>query len=156
MAIAVEQPQTAADWSQARLLVEAYAASLDVDLALQNFSRELERLAQDYAPPRGTFLLARENGASLGCVGLRRHAAGVAELKRLYVLPAAQGRGVGRHLVEAVVVRARELGYRRLLLDTLPSMRAAQSLYRALGFREISAYGHNPVPGTVYFALELG
>lgn len=151
----MEQPQSAADWLQARQLVEAYAASLDVDLAFQNFSRELERLAQDYAPPQGAFLLARENGADLGCIGLRRYAVGVGEIKRLYVLPSAQGRGLGRHLVEAVVVRAREQGYRRLLLDTLPSMRAAQNLYRALGFREISAYRHNPVPGTAYFALEL-
>lgn len=148
-------PRSQAHWRQARLLIEEYAASLGVDLSFQNFGRELEHLADEYAAPAGAFLLAEHDGAWLGCVGLRRFADGVGEIKRLYVRPAARGRGVGRLLAEGVVAAARKIGYARLLLDTLPSMKEAQSLYTSLGFKPIPPYRFNPVEGTAYLELQL-
>ncbi|MBS0395908.1 MAG: GNAT family N-acetyltransferase, partial [Proteobacteria bacterium] len=128
---------------------------LGVDLGFQDLGHELETLPAQYGPPSGAFLLARDGTRALGGVGLRALEPAVAELKRLYVVPAARGTGTGRALVVAMLERARALGYRRVRLDTLPAMAEAQALYRALGFREIAPYRFNPLPGTAYFELGL-
>ena len=155
MAIRLYEPQDEDDWRRARRLVEDYAAALGVDLSFQDFDRELEHLSVEYAPPGGCFLLAEDGRWPRGCVGLRRFADGEGEVKRLYVAPSARGRGVGRALVQAIVAQGRRLGYSRLLLDTLPFMTSAKSLYRSVGFRPIPAYRINPIPGTAYLALDL-
>jgi GNAT superfamily N-acetyltransferase len=155
MAIRLFQPGCDEDWRQARRLVEEYAAGLGVDLSFQGFDRELERLALEYGPPQGCFLLAAGDDEPFGCVGLRRFAEGDAEVKRLYVAPGGRGQRVGRVLAEAIIAEGRRLGYSRLLLDTLPSMVSARSLYRSLGFRSIAPYRFNPIPGTAYLGLDL-
>jgi drug/metabolite transporter (DMT)-like permease/GNAT superfamily N-acetyltransferase len=149
------QPRSEADWLRARGLVEDYAAFLGLDLSFQNFAQEVEHLAIEYGPPHGAFLIAEEGRVSLGCVGMRRFSDGVGEVKRLYVVPAARGRGIGRLLAESIVAAGKDLGYTRLLLDTLPTMVEAQSLYASLGFRPTTEYRFNPVPGTVFMELEL-
>lgn len=139
-------------------LFEGYAASLPVDLAYQGFDTELSGLPGKYAPPGGALLLARSiEGTPLGCVGLRPCLEpGVCEMKRLYLVPAARGLGLGRALAAAIVDQARKLGYRELRLDTLPTMTMAQSLYRQMGFRPIEPYYAPTPPGTVFMALPLG
>lgn len=138
-------------------LMRAYAASLDVDLGYQDFETELEGLPGKYGPPRGALLLARDADRSpLGCVALRPlEADGACEMKRLYVAPSARGTGLGRRLAEAVVAEARRRGYRELYLDTLPSMQAAQALYRELGFEVCASYYETPVAGTAFMRLRL-
>ena len=153
--ICLTQPQLPEDWLQARRLIEEYAASLGLDLGFQNFAHELEHLASEYCAPTGAFLLAREQGTVLGCAGVRRFAADDGEIKRLYVVPPARGRGVGALLARGIVAEGRRLGYSRLLLDTLPAMREAQCLYMSLGFRPTAAYRYNPLPGAAYFELQL-
>jgi GNAT superfamily N-acetyltransferase len=141
-----------------RALFEEYAASLNVDLCFQNFAEELAGLPGDYAPPQGCLLVACNDGRIVGCVALRPLGArdfAVGEVKRLYVRPVARGGGFGRALAEAVVARARTLGYRALKLDTLATMREARALYAALGFRECAPYYRNPLPGVAYMALAL-
>src|SRR5688572_30456974 len=126
MTIRLAQPQSEQDWHHARQLIEEYAASLNLDLSFQNIAHELEHLPSEYAAPAGAFLLAVEEGAYVGCVGLRQFSDGAGEVKRLYVRPVARGRGVGRLLAAGAVAAAQQLGYTRLLLDTLPSMAEAQ------------------------------
>jgi ribosomal protein S18 acetylase RimI-like enzyme len=138
-----------------RDLMLEYAAFLGFDLAFQGFDQELAALPGDYAPPQGRLFLARCDRQPAGCVALRPLEAGVCEMKRLYVRPAYRGQRLGRRLAERVIAEARQIGYKWMRLDTVPSMRRAQDLYRSLGFYEIEAYRHNPIPGTSYLELVL-
>lgn len=149
-------PTRADDMAEVRRLFQAYAASLDVDLAYQDFASELAALPGDYAPPSGAVLLARRaDGVAVGCVAVRALGDGVCEMKRLYVAPEGRGLGLGRRLMEAALEAARARGYRELRLDTLPSMAAAQGLYRQSGFEEIAPYYGTPVAGTVFMRRRL-
>ena len=137
------------------MLIREYAMSLGISLEFQRFDEEIQNLPREYGPPAGAFLLARENGEVLGGGGLRRFSDDACEMKRLYVRPSAQGRGVGRTIAHALIEQARGIGYQRMLLDTLPSMHEARALYRSLGFLEIAPYRFNPIPGTAYMELKL-
>lgn len=154
--VILRQPESARDWQRARALIEEYAAALGHDLSFQNIAHELDHLADEYsAPGGGAFLLAFDGDECLGCVGVRRFGGHDGEIKRLYVVPAARGRGLGLMLARAIVAEGRRLGYARLLLDTLSFMQEAQSLYGSLGFRQIAAYRYNPLPGATYYELAL-
>jgi ribosomal protein S18 acetylase RimI-like enzyme len=146
------------DLAEISRLFGAYAASLEIDLGYQDFAGELAGLPGKYAPPEGALLLARNHGAeAIGCVGLRPlNPPGVCEMKRLFVTPAGRGLGLGRALMNAVTEQARLAGYREMRLDTLPTMAAAQGLYRQAGFEEIPPYYDTPVEGTVFMRLTLG
>ena len=138
-----------------RALFREYADGLGVDLCFQGFAEELATLPGKYAPPDGRLLLARDGAAAVGCVGLRRTDATTGEVKRLYVRPVARGRGLGGELARRMVAAGREIGYRRLVLDTLEPMAEARRLYGSLGFREIPAYYANPLSGVMYMELML-
>ena len=101
-------------------------------------------------------MLAKHESQLAGCVALHRLDATACEMKRLYVRPPFRGKGLGRVLAERVVADAREIGYKRLCLDTVePVMRDAVGLYRKLGFREITPYRENPIEGALYMERTL-
>jgi putative acetyltransferase len=138
-----------------REIFQRYARSLDFDLAFQGFAAELAGLPGDYSPPAGRLLLALEKGEIAGCAALRKIDGDICEMKRLFVTREHRRKGVGRILAEAIIREARTIGYKRMRLDTVPSMTPATGLYRSLGFEETPPYCHNPVPGAKFFELRL-
>jgi len=138
------------------MLFTEYAAWLGVNLCFQNFEKELAELPGQYVPPGGRLWLAVENEQVAGCVALRQIGEGTGEMKRLYVRPEFRGRGLGRTLTEAIIEAAREIGYQRLRLDTLPGkMDQAIAMYRSLGFKDIEKYYDNPYNSAAYMELTL-
>lgn len=154
-AVRVVSAVSPAELAAVRGLFVEYQQELGLDLGFQGFDEELRSLPGAYAPPSGRLLLAERGGQAAGCVGLRALDGGRCEMKRLYVRAEFQGTGLGRQLARAAIDAARDIGYRAMYLDTLPSMRAAQSLYRSLGFEDVPPYRFNPVAGVRYLALDL-
>ena len=138
-----------------RKLFLEYADSLGFDLEFQDFSHELATLEEEYALPQGCILLAKDSGNFVGCVALRPFKAAICEMKRLYVIPACQGQGVGRLLAREVIAQARKAGYKKMRLDTIASMQAARTLYESFGFYRIEPYRYNPIKGTTFMELDL-
>lgn len=152
----ITEASTATDWQAAGSLMREYVDSLPFALDFQDFDRELGELEREYGPPRGAALLVWQHGTPVGVAGIRPLEDGVAELKRMYLRPEARGQGLGRRLAEALVAAARRLGYQRIRLDTdADLMPGAVALYRSLGFRDIPAYRHNPLPGACFLELRL-
>src|SRR5579883_1315590 len=141
----IDQAQ-ARDLGAVRALMEAYAASLGIDLDAQGFGQEIAQLPGPYAPPQGALLLAfGPQGQALGSIALKPLAPpDVAEIKRLYVAPAGRGLGLGKALAGAILEEARRIGYRQIKLDTLPQMKEAIGLYQSLGFEPVPPYGSFP------------
>jgi carbonic anhydrase len=150
------------DYGRVRALFREYAGELSVDLCFQNFEGEVAGLPGAYAAPGGALLLARAAGEVAGCVALRafhelRHKPEerVCEMKRLYVRPAFRGHGMGSKLARAILAEGARLGYERMLLDTLETLKPALGLYTRLGFTSIPAYYPNPLPGVIYLQRGL-
>ena len=101
---------------------------------------QAEDPSDDLVPPGAVFLLAGDATEAVGCVGLRRLGADIAELTRMFVLPAARGRGVGRLLLAAADRAAGEWGVRAIRLDTRHDLVEARALYAGHGYREIPPY----------------
>jgi ribosomal protein S18 acetylase RimI-like enzyme len=155
MMIRIIHAQTEDHYRRTRQLFEQYAGDLGFDLEFQGFSRELVTLPGAYVPPKGCILLAEKEEEIVGCVALRPLDKLICEMKRLYVVPSHRNRKIGRRLAEAVIDQARACGYERMRLDTIESMKAAQALYRSLGFRPIEPYRYNPLNHPSYFELNL-
>jgi putative acetyltransferase len=151
----VAPARSEAEFDRARELFREYRATLPADPCFEGFEDELRSLATIYAPPPGELLIALRGGAPVGCVALRRLDETTSEIKRLYVRPGARGHGLGRRLVLGILRVARERGYVRVRLDSLPSMKEAVALYRSLGFRDIAPYWKNPVEDAEFMELEL-
>lgn len=155
--IRIEPVRSAADLEATVNLFTAYAYSLGIDLAFQNFEAEMETMPGKYAPPAGELLLARDvHGKPVGCVGLRPITPeGCCEMKRLYVSPEGRGLGIGKMLVDAIVREATRIGYREMRLDTLPSMVDAIRLYKKAGFNPIAPYYETPLADTIFLGRTL-
>ena len=155
-ALTIVRAESSSQIAQARELFLEYAQSLGFSLCFQNFDKELADLPGDYAPPEGRLLLAEYEGQLAGCVALHKLEPGICEMKRLYLRPQFRGKRLGRLLADRIIAEAREIGYRRMRLDTVePVMKDAVVLYRQRGFKEIAPYRPNPMAGTLYMELEL-
>lgn len=155
VAVIIDEASGPADLDTVRKLFREYESWLGVDLCFQGFEDELASLPGPYAPPEGVILLARTPEGPAGCIALKPLEAGVCEMKRLYVRPDFRGRGIGRALVDCLCERACATGYRQMRLDTLERLTEAIALYRSVGFRSTQAYYNNPLPGVLYWELDL-
>ena len=159
-AISIYKARTDQDISVVRDLIARYAKWLEkehgISLGFQGIEEELSQLPGKYSAPGGEILLAKgENEEILGMIALRPYQNDTCEIKRLFVLPQARGKSLGKRLVSEILDVARQSGYIRAILDTGPFMTSALRLYESVGFKDIPAYYHNPFPGARYMALDL-
>jgi len=120
-----------------RLRAELDEAYLDLPDAFP--SPPLRR--DEFEPPHGAFVLVEDGDRPVACGGLRRRPEGVAEIKRMFVVPDARGRGHGRTVLDALQVAAAAAGYLFVRLETGDRQEAALRLYLAAGFQPIPCYG---------------
>lgn len=132
-----------------------YTQSLDIDLTFQDFGTEFKTLPGKYAPPDGVLILALVDGKEAGCIALRKISESICEMKRLYVRDEYRRLGIGKKLIIIMLEEATKIGYQYVRLDTLPTMKNAQDLYRKFGFYDIEPYIYNPIKGTRFMELKL-
>ncbi|MDR2626215.1 MAG: carbonate dehydratase [Zoogloeaceae bacterium] len=132
-----------------------YAAWMGVNLSFQSFDEEISALPGRYSGATGRLFVGERENRPIGCVGIRALSENLCEMKRMYVMPEEQGQGAGTALALAAIRAARDMGFHRLVLDAIPSMRIAVKIYRELGFDEAPAYYPAPLEGAIYLALDL-
>jgi putative acetyltransferase len=136
-------------------LVREYAAWLAIDMSFQNFEQEMALIGSTYSLPKGLFWVVEVGAKLVGCVGFKHLDTTTAEVKRLYVQPAFRGQQLGEQLMLLLTEATRQLGYQRLVLDTVPQTVFAQGIYQRMGFTPIAQYYAGPTLATQFFELPL-
>ena|ERR1700722_1962394 len=134
------------DQDSARLLADYEAELADQGIVLDRDEGGGVGV-EEMVAPKGVFFLVELDNTTVACGGIRRLSDDIAEIKRMYVAPAARGRGVGRVLLARLEDEARGLACRLARLDTGRRMVAALALYTAAGYRGIPDYNGNPHAG---------
>lgn len=125
-------------------------------LKIQKYDKELANPASKYGMPEGRLYLAYVDEKLAGCVGLKKlDEEGQCELKRLYVRPQFRGKKMGERLLDVILQDAKEIGYKAMLLDTLPFLKTAIEMYQRRGFYEIPCYNDSPIDTTIYMKIDL-
>jgi GNAT superfamily N-acetyltransferase len=136
--------QTPADEPPASDLIEAMVAELEPLYGRIDVDHAPSATPQDFAPPGGAFVVLYDGGVPVAGGGVKRLDARTGEIKRMYVVPEARGRGLGRALLVALEDAARALGYTKARLDTGPRQPNSRALYVSAGYAEIADYNGNP------------
>ena len=118
---------------------DRYGLSFDVEAMVTS---DLEDRSKFY-PPRGRFYVVRRAGVYVGVGCLKQLTPHVAEIQRMYLRPDERGAGTGRRLVQQLLADAREIGYQAVRLESLKFLSAAHTLYRSVGFVDITPYSEN-------------
>jgi len=112
--------------------------------------------ADEVRPGRGAFVVAYDADTPVGCGAVRVIAAGIAEIKRMYVVPSVRGRGIARRMLEMLEGEARALGVTKLMLETGTQQPEAIALYSKTGFSLTGPFGdYPPSPLNVFFEKHL-
>jgi DNA-binding MarR family transcriptional regulator/GNAT superfamily N-acetyltransferase len=136
-----EDPSTA----DARWCIEQYFVELQARFET-GFDRTLTNTANPHelVPPQGALLVARLNGAPVGCGALKFHPGDPVELKRMWVAHEARGVGLGRRLLRALENYASTMGASAVRLETNRTLTEAIDLYRTSGYHEVPAFNTEP------------
>ncbi|QEG20343.1 GNAT family N-acetyltransferase [Mariniblastus fucicola] len=144
------------DLESVRCLFREYQDFIGISLCFQSFEEELDSLPGRYSKANdGCLYLASTDGEPSGCVAFYRIDDTTCELKRLFVRPSFQKRGIGKSLMDRAICDAIDVGYQKMVLDTLRRLEGAGVLYQRLGFSEIDPYNVNPHPDVAYFSKSL-
>lgn len=143
------------DFAIAKLITQDYMEWLGMDLKFQNTDKEFQVFETMYGKPKGCFIYATIEEEVVGGVAVRKLESDICEMKRLFVYKTSQGKGLGRVLCDKIISISKELGYRKMRLDTVSKLESAIALYEKVGFYEIPAYYPNPDPTVKYMELEI-
>lgn len=121
----------------------------------QNYEEEVQNLKMKYDYPAGRLYIALDGDKAAGCIGLKPFDEGRCELKRLYVRTEYRGQKLGELLVSKILEDAREIGYKTILLDTLPFLQTAKALYERMGFSESEKHNDSPMDTSIFMKMEL-
>jgi ribosomal protein S18 acetylase RimI-like enzyme len=153
----IRSPQSSEEWEVVKKLLIDYRNEFDDQTCFTSFEQEMDNIEVYYSEPDKIKLIAldEENGMIAGCVAMRAFTPEIAEMKRLYVVPAYRGYKLGRQLAEAIIEKAVEYGYHSMILDTMYEMQAAQQLYYNLGFHTIPPYNQQDESKVICFEKTL-
>jgi len=143
------------EWLDHHRDLDASAASRVAE-GLEQIDKLIAGLPGAYGPPRGDVVLAVAQEAVVACGALRELEPRVGEIKRIFVRADHRGPGFGPRLTGALLDRARDFGFERVRVDTLPTMAGAIQFYQGMGFRPIPAFWAHPVRGALFFEYTLG
>jgi GNAT superfamily N-acetyltransferase len=107
------------------------------------------------APPGGVFVVATSDGDPVACGGVQPWGEGTGEIKRMWVHPDWRGAGLGSRMLRHLEDQARDLGHRRVLLDTNGTLVEAIAMYQRSGYEPVERYNDNPY-AQAWFAKTLG
>lgn len=151
----MEKAEGDKDYEKAKTLFKEYAESLSYTLDIHGFQKEIENLPGEYAPPDGFILLAYIKDDLAGCVALKRLKEDTCEMLRMFVRPDFRQRGIGRAMAEKTIDEARKIGYKKMWLDMVESMKHALGLYQSMGFVKIKPFREKSRGNAVFLELDL-
>jgi len=114
----------------------------------------LDHMFENYEVPKANYFVVEEDGEILGCAGiaqLENYEGNVCELQKMYFLEEARGKGLGAQMMAICLKKAKEYGFEKCYLETMPFMKAAQKLYQKSGFDYIEA----PMGNTGHFSCPV-
>ena len=124
-------------------------------LKSQNYDEEIKNLEKKYGRPHGRLYIVFCDEKPAGCIALKKLDNERCEMKRLYIKPEFRGNNLGNKLIEKIIDEGKEIGYKYMLLDTLPFLKNAIHRYKQYGFYEIPRYNDSPSDDTIYMQTDL-
>lgn len=137
-----------------RGMFRKYQAWVDNDICFKGFEEEIANLPGQYSPPKGVIYLAYDETEVVACAAIRPRidkSETEAELKRIFVKDNYRGHGLGKEIFDFAMLGAKEMGYKTVVIETLPIMTAAQHLYEDYGFVRATAYFENADDSVDFF-----
>ena len=153
----IRSPENQKEWDIVKKLLLDYKHEFNDDTCFTSFEAELADLENYYDADDKFKLIAVDDktGSIAGCVAYKTFSPGVCEMKRLYVDPLHRGHQLGQKLAEAAIEHATNRGFKKMILDTMVEMKAAQQLYYKLGFDIIAPYNDQDTDKLICFGKIL-